>query len=53
MEEIQNWRLCLEDSVNIEATEGLEDISLVICFLKPKTPVLPIWVGNLEKNTFL
>lgn len=39
MEEIHNLRLRVEDSANIEAAEGLEDISLAICFLKPRTPV--------------
>lgn len=53
MEEIHNLRLCVEDNVNIEAAEGLEDISLAICFLKPRTPVLPNWVGNLERIYFL
>lgn len=53
MEEIHNWRLYVEDSVHIEAAEGLEEISLEICFLKPWTPVLPNWVGNLDRIYFL
>ena len=36
MEEIHNLRWHVEDSVNMKAVEGLEDISLAICFLKPK-----------------
>lgn len=53
MEENHNLRWHVEDSVNMKAVEGLEDISLAICFLKPKTPVLPKWVGNLERTYFL
>lgn len=53
MEEIHNWRLYVEDSVNIEAAEGLEEISLEICFLKPWTPVLPNWVETWIEYTFL
>lgn len=53
MEEIHNLRWHVEDSINMKAVERLEDISLAICFLKPKTPVLPKWVGNLERTHFL
>ena len=53
MEEIHNLRWYIEDSVNMKAVEGLDDISLAICFLKHKTPVLPKWVGNLEGTYFL
>lgn len=53
MEEIHNLRRHVEDSVNMKAVEGLEDITLAICFLKAKTPVLPKWVGNLERTYFL
>lgn len=53
MEEIHNLRLCVEDSVNTEAAERLEDNSLAICFLKPRTPVLLNWLGNLERLYFL
>ena len=53
MEDFHNWRLYVEDSVNIGAAEGLEDISLEIRFLKPRTPVLPNWVGNLDRIYFL
>ena len=53
MEEISNLRLYVEDSVNIETAEGLGDISLAICFLKSRTPVLLNWVENLERIYFL
>lgn len=49
MEEINNLRLYVEDSVNIKTAERLEDISLAICFLKSRTPVLLNWIGNLER----
>lgn len=42
MEKIHNLRLCVEDTVNTEAAERLEDISLAICFLKTRTPFLLI-----------
>lgn len=51
-EEIHDLRWYVEDSVNIEAAEGLEDITLAICFLKPRTPVLSNWVAGRE-YTFL
>ena len=53
MEEIHSLRWYIEDRVNVKAVEGLDDISLAICFLKPTTPVLPKWVGNLEGTYFL
>jgi hypothetical protein len=43
----------VEDRVNTTASEGLEDISSAICFLKSKTLVLPNRVGNLERKSFL